>query len=65
MSESLTENPDAICVAIEGQATGFRKIAGLIDKPLPEIANEVLMLCAAADAMQWWDHVDDVMGVSR
>ena len=65
VSESLSEKPDAICVAIEGQAAGFRKIAGLIERSLPEIANEVRMICAAADAVKWWDHVDDVLGISR
>lgn len=63
--EAIEEQPDAVCVMVEGQAVGFRKLAEVIRETLPEVSNVIVMLCAAADAVKWWDKVDVVMGVSK
>ena len=65
VTEALGEQPDAVCVAVEGREYGFEKMAKMIAETLPEIANVIRMLCASARAMIWWDKVDTVLGVSR
>lgn len=65
VNAAIEEQPDAVCVAVEGQAAGFRKLAGMIQGTLEEIADVILMQCAADVWFQRWDEVDDVAFVAK
>lgn len=65
VSKAIEECGDAICVAVEGKVEGFRMLADKVFPSLPEIANVIRLLCAAADAADLWDEVEDVAFINR
>ncbi len=64
VQKAIESQPDAVCVAVDGQSVGFRTLAGLIQGAHEELADMLLMQCAAEMWFQRWDEVEDGAFVS-